>query len=573
MNKYKWLFPLMLGIGIATVILIMCGRNFRIDVPFSYSGYDETSYMSEVKMMLDDNSWLHSNYLGAPLGTDRTNRVSYYLFNDVHILSFIFVKITGSVGSAVNLTYFTLLFLCGYSTYFVFIQRKINGFLAVLGALTYTFMPYVLFRGIDHIMLSAYYVIPLAYMICLWIFEDDNYLKIEKSFFSNKRNCYGVLLAFLFANNGTGYYPMFTSFFLLMAGLSKAIKKKKLTGLIQAITQIGLIVFWMIVSLINYFISVAVNGKGVVIPRLLVESELFSLRIMRLIMPISSTGSGWLDAKIQSYRDVMVYDYESTEFLGLIGVIGLIVLILYLFVETKGRTSEIKLFSEMTIISLIYATLGGFGILFSLFFTDMARCTSRISIYIAFMCIYSVCFLVTDFVSIINERGKKKWEPLVYVVFAIISLAGLYNQVSSFSLNNVEIAGAYDSDKRFIECIEQQLPEGAMVYELPGHGFPDTCERYNMAPYELLIPYLHSHSLKWSYGAGDMEDSGIFNVIVSSMDTEKMLDNLYEVGYKGIYINTRGYEDGGLQIAGEFTAILGSPTVSEDGEKLFFKLQ
>lgn len=71
--------------------------GFNINYPLSNTGRDDTSYMAEIKMSYDDNNWKETNNLGAPFGTNRSSNISYYLFNDVHILSMIIVCITGSV--------------------------------------------------------------------------------------------------------------------------------------------------------------------------------------------------------------------------------------------------------------------------------------------------------------------------------------------------------------------------------------------------------------------------------------------------------------------------------------------
>ena len=40
-----------------------------------------------------------------------------------------------------------------------------------------------------------------------------------------------------------------------------------------------------------------------------------------------------------------------------------------------------------------------------------------------------------------------------------------------------------------------------MIYQLPYHGYPEGGFQNDMWDYHLLVGYLHSDKLKWSYGS------------------------------------------------------------------------
>jgi hypothetical protein len=90
------------------------------------------------------------------------------------------VKLTGSIGAADNLTFFTLIFLIALVSYLVLRSRKIDLFFAAAGALSFTFLPSLFFRNDLHVMLSAYCFIPLSILLCIWLYEDDNFLCRQK---------------------------------------------------------------------------------------------------------------------------------------------------------------------------------------------------------------------------------------------------------------------------------------------------------------------------------------------------------------------------------------------------------
>ena len=187
MRKTK---PIRILAGLFILILLTAGllvhlgvgrKGFRMDIPLTCSGGDDTSFLSEVKMMKEGGFRPQSSSLGAPYGTDRSVMVSTYLKMDVSFLAWFYVKLTGSIGAAINLAYFTVLFLTAIISYLVLCSRKIRPAFAAAGGLTYAFLPYMFLRKIGHLMLSAYQFVPLAVLLCIWLFEDDRFLKFRFS--------------------------------------------------------------------------------------------------------------------------------------------------------------------------------------------------------------------------------------------------------------------------------------------------------------------------------------------------------------------------------------------------------
>ena len=177
-QKRTTLFGALVLLAVVGIILFCLtgGRSFHLSVPLTSDGYDDTSFLSEIKIMKDESNWLKTDNLGAPYGTDRSTLLSHYLKTDIDLLCFFFVKLTGSIGAADNLTFFTLIFLIALVSYLVLRSRKIDLFFSVAGALSFAFLPYLFFRNELHLMLSAYYCVPLSILLCVWIDEDDGFL-------------------------------------------------------------------------------------------------------------------------------------------------------------------------------------------------------------------------------------------------------------------------------------------------------------------------------------------------------------------------------------------------------------
>lgn len=190
--------------------------------------------------------------------------------------------------------------------------------------------------------------------------------------------------------------------------------------------------------------------------------------------------------------------------MGIIGIIGCIVLFLAIFINK--HKSQIKLMSVMTICAILYATLGGLGVVFFLFATDMVRCTNRISIYIAFISIYTVCLLLQQSYIKFNENGNRVKRVLLCMMSGIVLLISLDTQIPWYHFDNSLQVKNCDIQKQFVDKLELMESDGAMIYQLPYWEYPPGPGINNMNPNELLQPYLYSSNIKWSFGAFSNEN-------------------------------------------------------------------
>lgn len=575
--------------GVFTCLIVMYvlyyavgGGSFSVDTPIVYVGGDETSYAAEVKMMLDSNSWKATDYLGAPFGTDRTANISCYLFNDVHLLSFLFVKLTGSVGMAVNLTFFTVVLLTALVSYAVMRSRQIDPFVAMCGAAVYSTLPYLFLRNISHMMLAALECIPLAVLLCIWIYEDDRFWKFGKGFWRYRRNLAGILFGFLIANNGIGYYAVFSCMMFVVAGVSRSFKTRSWRGIVQAVCQTGTVVVSLCVLLSGYFVSILNGGEFHANARSMPDTEAYSLRIMHLLTPTWGSGIGRLDNKLNEYAQVAVYPAEQTEFLGYVGVIGFVLLILVLFCRFResSRLKTLGVLAELNICCILFGTLGGFSVILYLFVTDMVRCTNRLSVYIAFFSIFTVCLVVSEGMVWLRTRLEKREEWLwrivqlsVYFVFGLFCAVSIKAQ-ARLVFDTAGAAAAYEEDRVFVSRIESSVSENAMIYQLPYHVYPEGGPRQNMPSDKLFMPYLHSETLRWSYGALSTERAAKWNEYVSRLNAGDMVDALAYMGFEGIYIDASAYTDEELaDLLDGLGEYLGEPMVSETRGLYFYNLK
>ena len=101
-----------------------------------------------------------------------------------------------------------------------------------------------------------------------------------------------------------------------------------------------------------------------------------------------------------------------------------------------------------------------------------------------------------------------------------------------------------DSDRRFVAQMEAALPDGAMVFQFPVMEYPESPVP-GVGSYEHFRPYLYSSKLRYSFGSQKGREREVWQQEVATMPIEKALPEIARRGFAAIYINRRGFQDGG----------------------------
>src|SRR5262249_29767186 len=113
-----------------------------------------------------------------------------------------------------------------------------------------------------------------------------------------------------------------------------------------------------------------------------------------------------------------------------------------------------------------------------------------------------------------------------------------------------------------------------MVFQMPYVGFLSYANSsHKMLPYSHFRGYLHSHRLRWSFGAmhGRFEDS--LHARVAGLPLEHALRALAFLGFGGVFVDRYGYPDSAQQLEGNLRTFLGTaPIESRNGRLAFFDL-
>ena len=559
-----------IAVILSLLILIWVLQLWKADlkITFSYSG-DGLSVSEFIKGMIDNNSIFLNKYVGAP---GSLNLAETPMSDGIHILM---VKFIGSIVKNYALTiniYYLLTFpLTTVCALYGFLKFKLNKALSVIASLLYTFLPYHIMRGENHLFLSGYFIVPIACAVILIIARGDNFLKP-----SNNKKAYlwnGIklmLLGVLIASSGI-YYAFFTCFFLLVIGAINVLHNKKLKMFVMPMCIVAMIIFGGVINVAPSLIYNHYNGKNsAAINRSKVEAEIYGLKIAQMLLPETGHRIGFLAAEKEKYNALAPLANENdTASLGIVISMGFLIGIFYLY--TNKKDNFLAKISLLNLSAVLFATIGGFSTLFAFLVTNMIRSYNRISVFIAYFSLFILIYVVENFIK--HKINIKKYKYLFCALGVLVLCLGILDQTSTkhipdYAGNKTE----FSNDEVFVKAIEKVEPAGTKIFQLPYVPYPESPSPNKMGYYDLFRPYLHSSDLIWSYGTMKGRENDSWQKTVATLDIPSFLKEIYKKGFRGVYIDSFGYENKEEydRIIKAVSQITGENPVQSNNGRLFY---
>ncbi len=557
-----------------------------LGIPFVYSG-DALAASVMVKGIIDNGWYLYNNYLGTPFGLNWSDYPLVDSFNFLLIkLLTIFSPLTHYVsgyGLVINLFFILTFCLISLTSFYVCRQLKISFGISLIFSILYAFQPYHFYRGIWHLFLSAYYMVPLAILIVLWIWSDGSifFTKTEKIGFyclnlTNSKSIFTLIACLITSSTGV-YYAFFSCFFTLVAGVAKFLKEKTRYSLISSFLIITLISSGVFLNVAPSWVYWLQHGSNpAVSTRHPLEAEVYGLKTVHLILPVENHRIPFIKDIKQRYNKAG-FPLEGSEIifasLGLIGSLGFLGLLgvaLFGLLQEDYPSKTIAHLATLNLAAILLASIGSFSSLFNLFITPQIRAYNRISIFIAFFSLLAVAIFLEKII-----RSRKFKKPIVCLGLILVLGIGVLDQTTEkFVPAYTKVRHQFKSDEKFVKAIEGQLSSNSMVFQLPYIAFPEGEVHTELAQsYGLFRGYLHSKTLKWSFGAMTGRHNNWYES-VSKKNLDEMLTTISAVGFKGIYVYRAGYPDLGQQIEAELKDKLNvEPIVSPNSDLSFFNIE
>ena len=562
---------------VAAVVAIVDLKLWRMDpdVPLANVAGDSSYYLASIKGVLENGWFLHNPDLGAPFGQSNHD----FAVGDVvhYVLVWLLGLVLGDpvvVFNAFFLLCFPLIAVVGYA-----VLRDLGSARApaLVAGLLFAFLPYHMIRGQQHLFLTSYYEIPLAFWLVAMLAEGRSLIHRA----APRARTLLVVGACLVVGAGASYYAIFAVLVLLTVVPVAAIARRSRAIALQGAAVTALVVAGFALANAPAFIhsiqhgandSVAVRQPG--------ESELFGLKLADMVIPRNTHRIGFLARRGQEYYAKTPLRSEGfNPALGSVATLGLVAALLVLLATGLGsataslRRSRIAVAGTVALMSFLIGTVGGGSALIAYWLTPQLRGWNRIGLFIAFAALLAVALLLTSLGERLRARGRPAWLPGVVAVF--VAAVGIYDQTSVLDApDHAAVAAAWKTNDRFAATMQDRLPAGTKILQLPYMSYPENGSVQGLGDYDLFTGYLHTKGLRWSYGAvrGRLSD---WHGAHQALAPDQLATAAAAAGFGAVYLDRIGFADGGAATAAALDRLAGpgASGLSADRRLQFFDLR
>ena len=548
-------------------------RLARLDEPLFYLS-DGLNYAAIVKNVIEEGwySGLNSR-LGAPFGA---NTLDFPIAENANVLLIRVLAVFSHDWALVyNGFYVLTFFLVTLTAFWVMRDMGLRPAWAALGALLFAFLPYHFLR-VGHLFLTNYSIVPLAVWLSLRAWDGGGPNSAATTAPRAWLTWPQAIVCAIVGFSGV-YYAFFACLFLTLSLLAAAIRDRNWRGALPGGAMVAAVV--LAVSLnaaptIWFRIVAGPNPEG--ITRSPLESELYGLKITQLMMPsVNHVVDAARRLAVKYAQTAPLISENYTASLGILGSVGFVLALAFAFrrlIVRADTPSTRDRLAALNLVAVLFATVGGFGTVFAFLVAPQIRSVNRVSVYIAFFSLAVLMFVAQRLVEIwTSKRGRSAIFGLVLV--AGVGLVGTIDQLLGHNDWGFAPVGIQSSDRDFVRRVEVIVPEATMILQLPYHPWPEGGKQESMEDYSHLIGYLHSSSLRWSYGGMKGRDGDRWHRALSRKPLEEQVRIAAQSGFGGIYVDRTGYADAGAAVEGTLRKLLGEPrVVSSNGRLAFYRL-
>ena len=566
----------------ACVEAVLALRLWRADlrVPFNYRG-DSVFFAMMVKAVIDHGWYLTNAQLGAP------GVLALHDFPQADGIHLLLIKLL-SWFSADWALLFNIYYLLGFplialSAFAVLRHFRVAPGPAFVASLLYAFLPSRLMVGELHFYLVAFYQVPLAILLALWVAGDDPPLFAAPGGarggrrFALRRGRSVAAIAIALLISGTGvYYAFFAGVLILFSGAWSAVERRSPRHALAGLAITALIVAGLTVqSIPTLLYHRAMGPNPAAATRPLVEAETYGLRIAPMLLPVRDHRIAALSAVSYRYAEETGIPGEvASTNLGAVGAVGFLLLLGLLVRRGRAAGADREpLFSalaRLNLAALLLATTGGFGALFALLVSPQIRTYARMHVYIAFFAPVLRRAAARSALAHAAPRGcpvdgggrvRRALRP-DHAGHGAAVRASARAPTAPTLRSSIRSRRGFRRARRSSSCRTCASPRAGR------------CPGTKLVDYDPLRPYLHSRALRWSYPTmfGRLGDA--WTNAVADQPVPEMVRTLSDVGFEGILVDRDGYADDGAAIVAALAAELGADSGEQATDRqVFFSLR
>ncbi len=480
--------------------------------------------------------------LGAPFVASWND----YPFNEDWIVFFtgLIARVVGVFG-ALNLMFLSACVAAALSMYFVARRFGVKREGALIAGLLYGVSNFILNRNVHHYFYIFYFTAPFNILVSTWLSSRKGIP------FRSKRFSVAAITTILSAWTAT-YYVFFAAQLYVLGTIAAVFRRGK-NAEYKSIAALACI-FVLAVSLMHldsvaYVLKHGPNSMS--IGRAATDGEYFALKPLNLFIPPQVHKWPFMRTISQvAMRQTMINGEFPTSYAGLAGALGLIGL-LFAFVRSiaQQRVSRVTGWGAMAAWLLVAHSVGGLNSAMGLLGMHLFRSTNRVSIFVIALGLLFFGWAVGQMLSIIPNTFRVALTAGVGLFFAIEQM------YAQRPLSEVaEHRRLAESDRRLVQQMEDELDDGAMVFQLPAMHFPEAPAFRGVDGYELFRPTFYANTLRFSHGDVKGRPNAEWKFRVGAMPIEQMLAELRKAGFAALYLNRKGYADAGQSIVAGLVA-------------------
>lgn len=557
------------GLVIA-VCLAVVAWGLRLDrvglrTPLYYQG-DALHVLQCAQIVLETGWHTHSDRLAAPFGADMHD------FTLTDSLSFASLRALGWVvpdaAIVVNVFYLLTFPLAGVAAAWGGRRLGLSWPSAIATGVLFAFLPYHQERSIAHLLLSAYFTVPLvATPAALVALGQAPFIRADGRFRLWAWAALGPIAAAAAVASGSVYYAFFGCYVLVVGGVLGWFRNRDWRGIAAVGILVSVIAGGVVLNGADAILYQARNGTNPApIGRLPEDAERLGLKLPQMLLPISGHPVPALARLRAGYdSDFRVCQNENgSAALGLIGAMGFGVLAIAALAGVRRSRADRSAGSDvlgtlgvLTVALVVLGLVGGLGSLVSYLAFPQIRAYNRVSVFIGFYSLIAV-FLGIDTVT-------HRWRAGIrWALCGALTSFGVWDQTGwdvfgppTGADSTGKDAAAYRADREFYSQVEARLPVATAVFQLPYLGYPDSDHPVPMDLYGHLRGFLHTTQLRWSAGAMTGREPAHWQQRAATLAPDRMLPILVLGGFRGLSIERAAYLDDGQALEAAITAQIG----------------
>jgi phosphoglycerol transferase len=415
-------------LAIAATLMIIALRMplSRLDVPYVFTG-DAVDKLTQIENVAETGWLFHNDRLGFPFGYDRLDfprfdSLNYALMGPVAALI--------GPARAMNLYFLACFYLIAFAAFWSLRRLGLALGPALLCSLIYAFLPYRIVRNVGHLTNAAYYLVPLAIVVLVWLARDR--------FATQPRNVRGafifalaiaVLVPLQMPYNGVYFaYLAVIACAIAIAGGAR-VRAIAMTAALLAATGLS-----FVAEQIPAMLHARDAGQAsLVADRDPAEAELYSMRLNQVLIPTIFDRRPAAASAKEAFDDAMAVPVTEArdQYIGVLGVIGFIALMWALCRAVAwpepARTLDDDIDAEtaariaalFALAILVLAISTGLGTLISYWITAKIRTYNRVLPFFAFACLVGGGWALQTALA----RVRAPWlRAAALVVVAVLAL-------------------------------------------------------------------------------------------------------------------------------------------------------